>query len=213
MSDLEPVRAPLVVIAERMRRKAAENPEPIVYPESPSTLTRADRWMTRVWPRFSTATVDDVAPAAREHLAGWVTKSFEQSVGGVILTGEVGSGKTHTAVALAREMFLAGRSVEMWATVDLLDALRPEGDETVKSLASVDVLLLDDVGAERPTEWVSERMYALINRRWLYERPTICTTNLELDELQMGLGARAASRLLHDALVVHVGGADRRLSV
>lgn len=206
MSEPHPVGMALQAAVARLRATAPSLPEPEPVPP----VTREARWVMRVWPRYVFATLDDVDDAVRERLTRWVRHVGESTTGSLVLTGEVGSGKTHTAVAVARALFLAGRTVECWATVDLLDALRPDGGVELDQLADVDVLVLDDLGAERPSEWVAERLYALVNRRWLYERPTIVTTNLVLGELATGLGARAASRLLHDALILHLQGKDRR---
>jgi DNA replication protein DnaC len=60
----------------------------------------------------------------------------------------------------------------------------------------VDLLHLDDLGAERRTEWVLEQLYSIVNERWQDQRSIIVTTNLGLDQLREQLGARTVSRLL-----------------
>lgn len=129
----------------------------------------------------------------------------------VLLVGNVGAGKTHAAVALARTVHDRGGSVAFWPVVELLDALRPSGDEKAMDRAlAVDVLVLDDLGLERPSDWTFERLYALVNRRWLEQRPTIVTSNLPVDELEAAVGAPMWSRLYHGALRLSAGGPDRR---
>ena len=65
-----------------------------------------------------------------------------------------------------------------------------------RRLASVDLLQLDDLGAEKPTEWVLEQFYSLVNERWQDERSIVVTTNsFDLDVLRDELGTRTVSRL------------------
>ena len=65
-----------------------------------------------------------------------------------------------------------------------------------RRLCAVDLLHLDDLGAERTTEWVLEQLYAIVNERWQDGRSIVVTTNLQsLDELREQLGARTVSRL------------------
>lgn len=96
--------------------------------------------------------------------------------------------------------------------VELLDLLRPGGPEgALYDLADLELLILDDLGSERPTEWTAERLYALVNRRWLEERPTIVTSNLASGELQQAVGPRVYSRLVGNGSVgIGLSGPDRR---
>jgi len=70
--------------------------------------------------------------------------------------------------------------------------------------------VLDDLGAQRTTDWVREQMNLISNARWSNGRPTIMTTNTGPDEITATLGPRAASRLLGGALGIEVDGDDRR---
>lgn len=97
--------------------------------------------------------------------------------------------------------------------VDLLDLLRPSADPSPASLRALrdpHLLLLDDLGAERPTDWTAERIYALIHHRWEHDRPTVVTTNLDPAALRDAVGERVYSRLVHDVLAIRLTGADRR---
>jgi DNA replication protein DnaC len=75
---------------------------------------------------------------------------------------------------------------------------------------SVELLLIDDLGTERANEWTGERLYAVVNRRWLADLPTIATSNLEPEQLEEALGERTYSRLVGGALVLRIAGQDRR---
>ena len=65
-----------------------------------------------------------------------------------------------------------------------------------RRLSAVDLLHLEDLGAEKQTDWVLEQLYSLINERYEDERSIVATTNLGYDELERQIGARTASRLI-----------------
>jgi DNA replication protein DnaC len=66
-----------------------------------------------------------------------------------------------------------------------------------RRLCAVDLLHLDDLGAEKRTEWVLEQLYSIVNERWQDGRSIVVTTNMiDLDELREQIGARTVSRLL-----------------
>lgn len=105
--------------------------------------------------------------------------------------GRYGCGKTHLAAAIAHEQIAAGR-VAIFATVpDILDHLRAAYnesgaggyDELFGRWRSVPLLVLDDLGAERSTEWAAEKLYQLIDHRYRDRLPTVITTNAKADQM------------------------------
>jgi DNA replication protein DnaC len=111
----------------------------------------------------------------------------------------------------------------VWVNVtDLLIGLRLDMDrarddrvwaERVERAASADLLVLDDLGRERASDWTSEVLYNLVNRR--YEQltlRTIVTSNLPLEELALGYYWPAISRLAEGGALVQIEGPDYRLS-
>lgn len=149
------------------------------------------------------------------------------------LTGPVGTGKTYQAAALVRRHYLelerprgsltaddvfAGaihsRPV-VWANVPkLLEELRRSFDapeRAPKGLEIAPLLVLDDIGAEKPSEWVEERLYCIVNERYESGLPIIVTSNLTPAKLGQRLGARLTSRLAEMCDVFGLGGKDRRL--
>lgn len=122
----------------------------------------------------------------------------------ILLTGQTGCGKTHLAVALLAEYPCVEATDPVFVTVpELLLKIRtcfsPKAtlteEELINNYASCEVLVLDDLGAEKESEFVIVTLYLIIDRRNRYGRKTIITTNLSLPEIEEKLGARIASRL------------------
>jgi DNA replication protein DnaC len=139
---------------------------------------------------------------------------------GIWLHGDVGTGKTTLAMLVSKHALEAGRSVAIYSLPRLLSELRKTFDESsdlsylqlLDSLALVDLLHVDDVGAERSSDWVLEQLYSIVNARYEEQRPILITTNLEHDELAEQIGQRTVSRLVEMCgdLKLPLKGSDRR---
>ncbi len=131
----------------------------------------------------------------------------------LIIGGPIGAGKTHAAVvACASAHMDRGMDVRFLPGVELMDHLRPgTGGMDLADIVDVDLLIIDDVDAIRPSEWTDERLYSIINRRWLEELSTVVTANLGPRDLADALGPRVYSRLAGGAVVIAMAGADRRM--
>ncbi len=136
---------------------------------------------------------------------------------GVWIMGDVGTGKTSLAMIVSKAALDAGRTVAIYSLPRLMNLIREsiEHEDGVAGfldlLASVDLLHLDDVGAQMHTDWTVEQLYSLINARYEDQRSIVFTTNLQPDELQEQLGKRTFSRLVEmceHQLPLH--GHDRR---
>ena len=124
---------------------------------------------------------------------------------GLLLWGGYGVGKTSLAVALMRSWLDDSRRPALFVTApDLLDRLRAsyqhdaEGseDDVLRAVREVPFLVLDDLGAERVTDWVRERLFVVINHRHDHQMPTVYTSNLYPDGLADQLGERIVNRLI-----------------
>jgi DNA replication protein DnaC len=121
---------------------------------------------------------------------------------GLMFSGSVGCGKTHLAVAILRGVIERGFTGLYWNVPDLFRAIRstfgehPEQTESelLAEMTGVDLLVLDDLGAERANEFVGERLYMIVNRRYEAGMPMIVTTNFTDADLSARLGDRILSR-------------------
>jgi DNA replication protein DnaC len=121
---------------------------------------------------------------------------------GLWLMGDVGTGKTTLAMIVSMAALDAGRTVAIYSLPRLLnlvrDAIDSEGGMVafLDRLAAVDLLHIDDLGAENTTDWVLEQLYSIVNTRYEDERAMIVTTNKNYEELIEQLGERTVSRLV-----------------
>jgi DNA replication protein DnaC len=137
---------------------------------------------------------------------------------GLWLYGPVGTGKTSLAMLVSKAALDAGHTVAIYSLPRLLAEIRTTFDEDsehsytdlLDRLTGVDLLHVDDVGAEKTSPWVLEQLYAIINARYEAEKAVIITTNLERDELAEQINERTVSRLEEMCTVLPVVGADLR---
>ena len=160
---------------------------------------------------------------------------------GVVLTGKVGTGKTHLLVALAHaysqeeiqryiltedregvEEYVSGitqraRNVQYWPILDLVSALREEikWDNRYSLTHSekcqrVGLLIIDDFGQERFTDFVLEEIEKIIDYRYRDMRPIAIATNLTMKEIHEKYGDRAISRWMQQCDIINMGGGDYR---
>ncbi len=122
---------------------------------------------------------------------------------GLWFTGDVGTGKTTLAMLVSKAALEADRTVAIYSLPRLLGLLRDTyGDdaryslnELIDRLCSVDLLHVDDVGAEQSSPWVLEQLYTIVNTRYEDGKAMLLTTNLDHDALTEQIGARTVSRL------------------
>jgi DNA replication protein DnaC len=142
---------------------------------------------------------------------------------GLWLMGDVGTGKTTLAMLVSKAALEAGRSVAIYSLPKMLARIRRTYDadageqsylEFFERLTAVDLLHIDDLGAEKRSDWVLEQLYALVNERYEEERSMVVTTNLDQAQLEEQIGPRTVSRLVEICGdPVPLFGEDRRYRV
>jgi DNA replication protein DnaC len=124
---------------------------------------------------------------------------------GLWLMGDVGTGKTSLAMVVSKAAVEAGRSVAIYSLPRLLARIRrtydgEAGEDTYlrffERLTSVDLLHIDDLGAEKRSDWVLEQLYAIVDERYGSQRSMVVTTNLGQEDLEQQIGPRTVSRLV-----------------
>ena len=103
---------------------------------------------------------------------------------GFLLWGDSGNGKTHTAACIANALMEKEVSVLMRNMSSFLNAGFEDREEFVRDVQRYGLLIIDDLGIERGTEYGLEMVFSIINARYESGRPTIITTNLSLNTLQ-----------------------------
>jgi DNA replication protein DnaC len=137
---------------------------------------------------------------------------------GMYFRGDVGTGKTTLAMLIAKTAMTEGRTVAIYSLPRLLGLLRDTYDddseyslnELLDRLGAVDLLHIDDVGAEQTSAWVLEQLYTIVNSRYEDRRAIVFTTNLSDDELREQIGHRTVSRLHEMCEEVPLYGDDQR---
>ncbi len=144
---------------------------------------------------------------------------------GLVFMGPVGVGKTHLSVAIMRTLIEKGVSSLFYEFGSLLKEIQNSYNpisqtselKVLEPVFQAEVLVLDELGASKPTDWVRDTMMQIINTRYNDRKLTIFTTNYldgrrsEKDEiLEERIGVRLRSRLYEMCKTVHIEGEDYR---
>lgn len=123
------------------------------------------------------------------------SKMYERNQG-LLFWGTVGTGKSYTAACIANYLLEANTLVVMTSFVRILQEMQGfdrEREETfTNKLNSVKLLIIDDLGAERSTDYALEKVYGIIDNRYRAKKPLILTTNLTLRQMQEATDIRYA---------------------
>lgn len=155
---------------------------------------------------------------------------------GLLFTGDTGVGKTHLAVSVLRELAeTKGVRGQFWDFNDLIRAIRDSYNAETKTtelgvlepVVSTDLLVLDDLGAWKMTDWMNDTLFYVLNSRYMAKRATIITTNFQdadreavlaadpmrrREFLVERIGQRLRSRLMEMCVVIPLNGPDHRRS-
>jgi DNA replication protein DnaC len=159
---------------------------------------------------FDRQPVVSIEPALLRRVKAF-TRAVERNLDqgkGLWFDGPVGTGKTSLAILVAKAAKEAGRSFAVYPVPRLLAEIKRTFDRDssdsylgfFRRLCTVDLLVLDDLGAEKQTEWVLEQLYSIVNERWQDRRSIVVTTNIpDPDHEAPGRMLRASVRELRDA--------------
>ncbi|RMG71424.1 MAG: AAA family ATPase [Chloroflexi bacterium] len=149
--------------------------------------------------------------ASLEHAFNTAQRFAEHPQGWLLLEGEYGCGKTHLAAAIANYHVDQGDSVLFITVPDLLDHLRaaygPSSevgyDEMFESIRNAPLLILDDLGVENPSPWAQEKLFQLLNHRYVKRLPTIITTNVDINTLDSRIRSRMLDRDVVSRVIIN----------
>jgi DNA replication protein DnaC len=138
---------------------------------------------------------------------------------GLLLMGDVGTGKTFAAACIANYLIEHGIPCVMTSFVRLVALTRPydgdDGNDMIESMLESPLLVIDDLGAQRDTSYANERVYDFIDRRCQAESPMIVTTNItdakELSSADRITDRRIYDRILQTCTPITFAGPSRRL--
>ena len=161
--------------------------------------------------RFDHAVVTPQLAKAKEYAANW--DSFKQDGIGLLLFGDVGTGKSYAAGCIANDLIDRMESVLFVGMADVVNRMQgnfgADRDRYIKSLMRPSLLVLDDLGSERSTSFGKERVFDVVNNRLLSGKPMIITTNIPLSVMQKATDLddrRIYDRILEVCVPVVFGG-------
>jgi DNA replication protein DnaC len=171
---------------------------------------------------FDRAPVNEIEPtivAATRRFARTIDDQLDAGRG-LWFMGPPGTGKTTLAMLVSKAASEVGRSVAIYSLPRLLNEIRNSygGNRSyvdlLDALTGVDLLHIDDVGAERTTDWVLEELYSIVNGRYEDKRSIVITTNiLDREALCEQIGARTVSRLTEMCDELPLLGHDHRMDL
>lgn len=149
---------------------------------------------------------------AEKYVRNW-KKILENGIS-YTLTGNVGCGKTYACAAIANRILSMDYRVWIATTATMLDMLLTEPERVHNRLATFDLVVIDDFGAERNTEFAAEKMFQIIDERTRSHLPTLVTTNLNIDQVAPDVTYRRMfSRLKSIGAQIQSGDTDMRQKI
>lgn len=166
--------------------------------------------------RFDNFSVDGFdKPEDTQKKVQWCRQFAAQIVQGtcqdaLFLRGDVGRGKTHLSSAIANVVLDGGKTVIYKRAADLFDMIRQykyeEGtqrwNEVFEQLINCDLLVIDDLGAERATDFVTEQLVLLLEERNYRSKPWVINSNLKLSQIQDNYNTRVSDRIMERATIL-----------
>lgn len=160
------------------------------------TRLKHARWEERLPADYREASLGDF----EDNLARTLLRAYrDETVRNIVLAGPTDAGKTHAAYALGRMAVEEDRWVEAWSVFDLMKQMLPDGDAVLmeKRAKGCSVLIVDDLGATKASEFAVETMTSIVDARVSRRLLTVWTTNATEDELAAVWQVRMMSRMRH----------------
>ena len=177
------------------------------------------RYRDAAFDRYPVTEMEQTVVAATRRFVHDVDRHLDAGRG-LWFMGPVGTGKTTLAMLVSKAALEAGRSVAIYSLPRLLNEIRDTHRaershvDLLDRLTAVDLLHIDDVGAERTTDWVLEELYSIVNSRYEDERSVVITTNImDREALCQQITERTVSRLTEMCDELPLLGDDHRMDL
>jgi DNA replication protein DnaC len=171
------------------------------------------RFYLRTFENFNT--YDSITKNAKEKALEYVENIEHYLEKGTNLiiegAGKVGTGKTHLACAVAQAVMQKGIPAKFINVVSMIAEIKEDFD--ISKFAEVELLIIDDLGKEKSTDWVCETVYGIINKRYEQMKPTIITTEKPMASMTSHYndkGKAILSRISEDFILIRLNGEDYR---
>jgi DNA replication protein DnaC len=174
-----------------------------------------ERYRDAAFDRFPVTEIDANIVTATRRFVERIDANLDAGRG-LWFMGPVGTGKTTLAMVVTKAALDAGRSAARYSLPGLLSQIRKTFDtgshsDLFERLVAVDLLHIDDIGAEQTTPWVLEELYSIINARYEERRSIVITTNIQdREQLSQQITERTVSRLTEMCEEFPVLGPDLR---
>jgi DNA replication protein DnaC len=186
------------------------------------------RFMSRTFDRFEINNDNRAAYSVAKNYADDF-RTFKSNGSGLLLTGLYGTGKTHLAASIAIQLLNEEFAVVFGTFSDLMNKIKDTYDnysyksmdesQILRLYESVDLLIIDDLGKERLNDWVFEKMYHIINKRYEKNLPVLVTSNYDIKTILgrlpndrfTDISKSIVSRLHEMCCCVTIGGNDYRV--
>jgi DNA replication protein DnaC len=180
---------------------------------------RRARLLSGIPPRYHDADLRQFDAALIAPIIKWAANP----AGFLFVNGPVGTGKTHAACAVKKRLNYDSRYSSLVFSMDMFQELHKsfgkrtdtEEDAVIRRYApesSKSIVIFDDVGAQKVSEYTTEAWFKIIDRRYRHNAPTMFTTNLTFKELAANVGDRTASRIASGVRITFDGD-DRRIKM
>jgi DNA replication protein DnaC len=176
------------------------------------------RYRDVAFDRFPVTEMDPGVVTATRRFADRIEERLDAGRG-LWFMGPNGTGKTTLAMLVTKAALRAGRTAARYTLPDLLRQIRQTFEtgshvDLFKQLTEVDLLQIDDIGAEQSTPWVLEELYSIVNARYEEQRSMVITTNiLDRDLLCQQITERTVSRLTEMCDELPLLGHDHRMDL
>ena len=218
MAEIRKSRGLCDVTPEEIERRRKQSE---AEAEAEAERKRADiesrRASAHIPPRFQAATVSgyeaiNPGAASAKRAAEWYCRELVQNVDNarnLVFFGNVGTGKTHLACAIANHAIRSGYRPRYATVASISRAVRKtfdwpdlhEADELAK-YQDASLLIIDEIGVQHGSEFEQKLMFDIVDHRYTAMRPTIVAGNVDIDEAAKYIGERVMDRLRDNGLIV-----------